>query len=248
MKHFLVAILSIICIDSFGQNCNRDTICQMDTIVIQVHPEKVHIKGKLDSSYTYKAFKCSKYTDAGLRIDIGISHYYYNAPTRAWLGNHGGPSIGFVLAIRHWNVGFRFKPWTVNPKQNLVFNSDTLSELAKLNPVKLDYFLGYSFDFKYNISIEPYIGYSKTVFAVINEDEIKAKFSIPTANGIIGGLSINKYFKLKEAEYIGIFANLGYSFVDYKATHKSLGLGYSEWTIGVAYKGFFKKEFYKRLK
>lgn len=247
MKQILVVILLILNNNSFGQNCNRDTICQLDTILIQPHLQKVNAKNKSDSNFVYKFFKCSKISNLGIRVDIGISKYYYNPPTKAWLGNHNGLSIGLILAIKHFNIGFRFKPWTVNPNQNLVFNSDTLSKLAKLNPVKLDYFLGYSFNFKYNISIEPYIGYSRTVFAVINENDLKTKFTIPAANGFITGLSLNKYFKLKNAKYIGLFANLGYSSVNYKTTHKSLGNGYTEWTLGISYKGFIEKEFFKRL-
>lgn len=246
MKHILVLILLTQSAVGFGQNCNWDAVCR-DTVVVKVYPNKLYMGGSLDSSYTYRALKCAKFTNIGVRIDIGGSRYYYNSSTSAWLGNHGGPSVGFVCAFKHWNIGFRFKPWTVHPGQKLAFNSDTLAETAKLNPVKLDYFVGYSVDFKHNVSVEPYIGYTRAIFEVINEEEIGAKFSIPSTGGLIFGLSINKYFKLKDGEYIGTFANVGYAVVDYKTTHTSLGVGYSEWTLGMVYKGFFYRQFNHRI-
>lgn len=248
MKQLLISLLISVSLNSFGQNTDWTPLCEPDTVVISeyLYPHGVWF-GWPDSSITYKALKCSKNTYFGLRMDIGVSQYRYNSTTKAWLGNHGGPSIGFAVAVKNWNVGFRFKPWTVNPHHNLIFNNDTLTGNADLNPVKLDYYLSYSFNFKYNLSLEPYLGYSKTVFAVINEDEIKKQFNIPTASGLIAGVSLIKYIKLKEAGYLGVFANWGFSNVNYTSTHESLGRGYSEFTIGVLIKSLYKRHYYQKI-
>jgi hypothetical protein len=200
-----------------------------------------------DSTTRFRAVMCKKITTTGLRIETGISKYFYNEKTQQWLGNHGGPNLNFILTVNKLNFGLRFKPWTVNPTKELVFNSDTLTKLASLNPVKVDYFVGYSIDLNHNISIEPYIGISNSTFHVINEVELKKSFTIPSINGLISGITFNKYFKIKEGEYIAVFANAGYSFTDFKKVHESLEMGYIDCTLGVAYKGFFVKQFLKKV-
>src|SRR5690606_15321916 len=147
------------CQESFSQKYDFKTICYPDTLTIQ---GSLNIKGMGDST-SFKAVRCEKRTNAGLRVEIGFSKYYYNTATENWLGNHGGPNFNFILTINKFNIGLRFKPWTVNPKSDLTFRNDTLSRLAELNPVKIDYYLGYSIDLKNNISLEPYLGYSRTV-------------------------------------------------------------------------------------
>lgn len=233
MKLIILIFLFPLCIiNTFGQNLNWEKKCENDTIIIS--RRIVH----LARTNSYKAIYCNKTSDFGLRFDIGASYYMYNKPTSNWLGNHYSLSVGFIFALRHFNFGFRFKPWTINPNTNLIFNNDTLTTTAKLNPIKLDYFVGYSIDFQKNISLEPYIGLSRNIFKVINEHELKKNFSIPETNGIITGISINKYFNIKEKKFISIFLNYGYSFVDFRKVNSELSRGYSEFTFGVAFKGF----------
>lgn len=202
---------------------------------------------RLGSSYTYKALECTKISSCGLRLDVGVTQYYYNTPTAAWLGNHGGPCLSLSIPIVKWNLGVRFKPYTVNPRGDLVFNKDTLTRKAKLNPVKTDFFVSYSFDFKYNFSCEPYLGYSINSFHVINQDSLKKLFVIPSTVGIIGGLTLNKYFRLSPETFMAVFASMGYAFADFKKAHPTLEAGYTEWTAGIAFKGFFKRRLYKKI-
>jgi hypothetical protein len=41
--------------------------------------------------------------------------------------------------------------------------------------------------------------------------------------------------------------NLAYSAVDYTRTHPSLGKGYVEMTLGIAYKGFYLRQFMEKV-
>lgn len=239
MRIRIITLLFQLCfINTFGQNLNWEKKCETDTVIIS--RPFIH----LNSTNSYKGIYCNKTSDFGLRIDVGVSRYIYNKSTSNWLGNHNSLSIGFIFALRHFNFGFRFKPWTVNPSNELIFNSDTLTKSADLNPIKLDYFIGYSIDFKNNISFEPYIGLSRNIFKVINEQELKKNFSIPETNGLITGLSINKYFNLKEKKFISIFLNIGYSFVNFNNVNSGLDRGYADITMGIAYKGF--TQFYNK--
>jgi len=247
-KLFLMFVLLFVRFNGFSQKCNREIECLLDTIDVPVFVKKFNLLGKEDSLYTYKAIICKKVTKFGMRFDIGVSQYFYNEPTANWLSNHGGPLFGFSVAYENWNIGARFKPYTINPTKNLDFNNTVLSNKAKLNPVKFDFYIGYSFDMKRNFSIEPYIGYSETMFVVINEKELNDKFNIPSSFGTIIGITLNKYIPTKKKyEYYTFFANIGIGLVDYTRTHKSLGMGYIDLSMGVAFKGFFKREFERKI-
>jgi hypothetical protein len=246
MKQIISIILfTISVLNGFSQKYLRDTVSFGDTLMI-TNPRSVKVLP--DTATVYKALNCKTRSNFGFRIEVAVSNYYYSQKVEQWLGNHWGPNFNFVFVYDKVNVGFRFKPATVIPKKELVFNSDTLTKAAMLNPVKIDFYLGYSVDFKYKISIEPYLGFSRTIFQVINEDSLNKKYSIPSAKGFSSGIVINKYFRIKKYQYISVFASSGYSFVDYRKVNKNLDTGYFEWTIGVAYKIFGEKNFLKRVK
>ena len=231
----------------YGQIIIDEIFCSLDTMLVKPVNEFRHIqKASIDSFEPYKAVWCEKRSKFGARIEIGISSYYYTQKTRNWLGNHGGPNFNFILTYDKFNFGFRFKPWTVNPGEELLFDNSLLPKYADLNPIKLDFYIGYSFDFKH-ISLEPYLGLSRNIFTVINEGELQETFSIPSVTGFINGVTVNKYFRIKKYEYISVFANVGYSIVDYTKVHNTLGKNYFEWSLGIAYKGFFTKKFMQKI-
>ncbi len=236
MKHLIIIPIFLICINSFGQKWIPETICSTDTMLVEPHISMKYNPQNMDTT-NLKRF----------RMEIAYSSYYYGEKTTSWIGQHGGPNFNFILVVDKLNFGFRFKPWTINPKQEMDFNGQTLPTTAELNNIKLDYYVGYSLDFDKLISVEPYVGYNRTSFLVINEDEIKQEFSFNKTGGLILGMTLNKYFKIKEHEYISVFGTAGYGFVDYKKVHPDLDNGYFEWNLGIAYKGFITKRFNKRV-
>ena len=232
----------------FGQKINDVIICSLDTFWVKPVSEIRYIqKTPVDSFAPYKAVWCKKRSKFGARIEIGVSCYYYNQKTKDWLGNHGGPNFNFILTYDKFNLGFRFKPWSVNPNKELLFDNKALTKYARLNPNKLDFYTGYSFDFNH-ISLEPYLGFSRNIFTVINEDELQETFSFPIVTGFINGITVNKYFRVsKKYEYVSVFSSVGYSIVDYRKVHSELGKNYFEWTLGIAYKGFFTRKFMQKI-
>ena len=169
------------------------------------------------------------------------------AEQKKWLGNHKAVLFGFSFVHRRINLGAKFKFATTTPKSLLVFNGDTLTYEAKLNPPKIDFYAGYSLDLKYNFSIEPYFGITRNIFYVINEKELNKSFNIPGVNGVNTGVTLNKYFKLKEFQFLSLFLTYGYGFTNFKKVNSSLGVGYSEWTLGLSYKVFAKKRFHEKV-
>ena len=237
----------LLSVNVWGQKIDNVVFCSLDTFLVKPAPEFRHIpKITIDSFEPYKAVWCEKSSKVGARIEIGISSFHYNQKTKDWLGNHGAPNFNFILVYDKFNLGFRFKPFTISPNKELMFDNKILPKYANLNPIKLDFYLGYSFDFRH-ISIEPYLVLSRNIFTVINEDKLQETFAIPSVTGFINGITVNKYFRIKNYEYVSIFSNIGYSIVDYKKVHNALGNNYFEWSLGIAYKGFFTRKFIQKI-
>jgi opacity protein-like surface antigen len=253
MKRLLVVMTSAILIStaSFGQKWITETICSSDTL--RVNPLTIEpslsLKYHRDSASVepYSLVACRTRSNLGYRVEMAISNYYYGNKTSSWIGQHGGPNFNFILVVNKLNFGFRFKPWTIDPNKEIDFSGQTLPTTSKLNNIKLDYYVGYSLDFNKLISLEPYIGYNRTSFRAINEDELNQEFIFNKTGGLIGGATLNKYFKLKNYGYISVFGTGGYGFVDYKKVHPDLDNGYFEWNLGIAYKGFGTKRFHKKV-
>lgn len=227
---------------------NWDTIehCRTDTILFE-QPIPMKPTEVADTTYPYLAVLCTTKARSGMRFDMGVSGYSYNAETKAWLGNHGGPSIGIAFFYNRFNIGCRAKPWTVIPRKDLMFHQLLLTDSALLNPIKVDYYIGYSIDLLHNISFEPYAGYTRSSFHVINEKELGHEYKIGRTGGLLLGGTLNKYFRTSAYGYFGISVSGGYGMVDFTRVHPALGSGYSEWNIGITYKWAFMKKYYKRI-
>lgn len=251
MKHVLLIFTStiLISITSFAQKWNQEIICSSDTLTVEPHLSKKYNQWVKDSvnQKPYKIVYCHTRSNVGFRMDFAVSNYYYGDKTSSWIGQHGGPNFNFILTISKLNFGFRFKPWTLSPKKELIFNGLTLPTTANLNNIRLDYYVGYSIDFDKLISLEPYIGYNRTSFHGVNNDLTVRNFSFNNTGGLIVGTTLNKYFHLKNYGYISVFGTLGYGFVDYKSVHPELDNGYLEWNIGIALKSFGVKHYSKRV-
>lgn len=152
-----------------GQQWNNDTICSNDTLIIKPRYRTKFSANPSDSELIpYKIIRCITRSNIGYRFELGYSNYYYGSQMTNWIGQHGGPNFNFIVTIDKLNFGFRFKPWTVNPKKEMEFGGKIVPTTADLNIIKLDYYLGYSFDFSRLFSLEPYVGYNRSLFIVIN--------------------------------------------------------------------------------
>ncbi len=216
------------------------------TVINKVSPKIVNNK-VIDSTYTIRILKCVKSSPLGLKFEAGYSRYFYNRKTAEWLGQHGGPTFGLALIIENTNVGVKFKPWTLYPQKSLDINGYVLPITTKLNPIKIDYFLSYNFNLKGNLTFEPAFGYTRSSFVILNEDDTGPSFSIPKIGGLLVGISASKHFTLKYNEFLSIFSNVEYAFVDYSKVSSDLGYGYFDFTLGIAFKGYFKKLVLKRI-
>jgi hypothetical protein len=242
-------LLLIIPINIYAQRWTNEVICSSDTLVVEPQATMRNVPTNQDEMQMqpYRIVECRTRSNFGLRLDVAISNYYYGEKTTSWIGQHAGPNFNFILTIDKFNIGFRFKPWTVEPRKELEFNGVILPATALLNPIKIDYYVGYSFDFDQLISLEPYLGYNRSSFVVINEDVLNQNFSFEKTGGLILGTTVNKYFRFRDYEYLSLFGSIGYGFVNFERVQASLDNGYFEWNLGIAFKGYFTRDFNRKV-
>jgi hypothetical protein len=217
-------LLLLLCLVQFTTVCFSQNNNQ-DTLIIQTKTIRI-----INSNW-------------GGRFNLGISSYNYGEKTSAWLGNHGGPDFNLAVCYKDFRFGFGFKPWTVNPKSELIFNNDTLTTFAKINPLKFEFLVGYNLSELQYINIEPYIGFVTNSFVVINEDVLHTKYDIPTENGLTLGLSIYKpIFEYDPFESLQLFINSNINLVNFANINTNLDKNFWSFEIGLSYQGWFTKK------
>lgn len=243
----LSLLFALISFQSIGQQFQDQIICSVDTVVVTVDTQREYIKVPGDTSYSYRAVLCTKRANAGFGFGMGGLKCSYNSATSEWLGTHGGVFVNFFIPINRFSLGFNMILATANQRKELVYNKDTIRTTAQVNPSKLEYYLGYSVNFKYNFSLEPFLGISKSIFYVKDTLYSKKEFSPPSIMGFFGGASIKKYFRFEEYVWLTLFTSVGYSVTDYRKINKDLGIGYYEWVIGAGFKQYLTRKFHKRI-
>lgn len=225
---------------SIGQNYEyyKTEVCSPDTITIDNNNLKIRLP--IDSLPTHREIWCTSISDLGIRIEFGFFGALYDKRTKIWMENSFGPAVGISISYRQFNFGVRPKVTTMLPRNNLIFGGDTLYDYFHVNPIKFDFFVGYSIDFDNLFSIEPYLAFSRNEFHVINQEDFNKSFKIPSFNSFKLGFTLNKYFSRKEYQFFTIFFNYAYSFANFTNINSQLGKGYNDFTLGIAHKAFSK--------
>jgi hypothetical protein len=242
LKAFLAALLMLqVSLCCHGQVYETDKICGTDTVDYR------SMNLKTMQPIHYKAFACTQAAKLGLRVNLGFSSFSYYGGTNHWLGKHNAGHFGVGIAHGKFNLGVSFALATVTPGSQLVFGGDTVTQSVQLNPVKSRYYAGYSIDLLRNFSIEPQFGLTRNSFFVINEKDLNKTFNIPKVDGLTAGATLNKYFRLKDFQFIAVFLSYNYSFSNYQNINTSLHSGYSEYSFGLSYKVFAKRKLFERI-
>lgn len=237
-------------IGAFAQEGSGEVKCSNDTVRIsELHRmQRIYIRD-VDSGEEIltQALFCYRRSNFGVRLEMGLSHFFYAPKTTLWLGEHFGPHFLFGASYKGFTLGIRFQPMTIQPQSVLAFNGIDLTSEAKLNRNMTIYQMGYSLNFNKLFSVEPFLGWNSTSFLVINEQDLQKQYAFSKANGLTLGLTLNKYFQVSEFGYMALFVTLGRGFLDFNQVHPSLERGYFDWTAGIAFKGFATKYFYRKV-
>ncbi len=226
---------------NYAQRFEFEKKCDGDTVQVEV------FKGGKEGRIRYKAESCQRPSRLGVRLETGAATYSYAPSVTNWIGNTPTISYGLGGAFKRLNFGFRWKPQVVNPKIEILMGDDVLYNSARIRSVKYDFYVSYSFDFKNLVSLEPYLGWTDNRFSVRNQSILAKSYEIPVASGFMGGITLNRYFHMGSYEYFAVFIRAGYSGSDYSRTHPTLDKGFWEAAFGIAYKGFYRHNFYDRL-
>ena len=218
MKNIYLILLFLNTCISFGQLRTEKQVQIGDTL--NVYFDSTLIRQEVLDNYS-------------MGMGLSYSKYYYAPETSSWLSDFSAPSIYILGRYRQFELLLTFRPTTINPKRNLVFNADTLTAAAQLNPIKLDLSLGYKVKLTNNSLFTPYLGYSISSFTVINEDQIGKKYDIPSTSGITLGANISYLLPVSFAWDIEFLLGAHYSFIDYSKVHPSLGKNYWGVDLGI---------------
>lgn len=243
MKATFMIVIFLVCgaVHGTAQIHRYTTTCKPDTVNID------HWNIKTGDREVYRAVSCSESYFIGVRVEAGSSRFSYTQRTKNWTGNHNAAVVGLAIVYGHFTVGAKFKLASVRPKYSLNFDGVIIGNEAVVNPTKWDLDVGYSFDLKYNFSLESYLALTSNNFILLNKEDSELTHSIGKTNAWTVGCTINKYFRIKNFEYFGLFVRYGYGFSDFRKIHTGLGKGFSEISLGVMYKGFLNHVFYKKI-
>lgn len=246
----VLACIILFPITACAQAWRGEVKCSNDTIRITElqRMQRVYIRD-VDSGEEIltQALFCYRRSNFGLRVEMGLSRFYYAPKTTLWLGTHFGPHFLLGANYNRLTLGIRFQPMTIEPQSVLAFNGLDLTSEAELNRNMAIFQLGYSFDLSKLVSVEPFVGWNSTSFLVINEEDLQKQYDFPKANGLAIGLTLNKYIQVSEFGYMAVFVTVGRGFLDFNQVHPSLERGYFDWTAGIAFKGFLTKYFYRKV-
>lgn len=226
---------------------SKDTICNADTVLVSGGMQYPKNKILPDMSSAFLATYCDINSKFGYKFEFGILQNIYSKSVANWIGNHLSADMGINLIYNNINLGFRYKPSTINPKTELRFNNVVLPKDADLDPIKSDYFVSYDFKLNDIYSIEPSVGYTISTFKVIDEKEGQ-HFNFNSVNGLTLGVAFNKNIRFDTFSYGILFGRINYGFVDYSQVYTNLGKNYLEACIGIAFKFNRKKTIYNLVK
>lgn len=171
--------------------------------------------------------------------------YYtrYKLNTLEWLGDNNNPHFSCFVKYNKIGLGFNFKINTLRPQTELTFNDEVMTKFTQLNVYSLEYYVSYSLDFPYGLSLEPYAGLNSTRFNVINEDKLNQEFNLNRAPGYFVGGKIHRYWRVQsntgtefqEDTLFSIYVDYYYSWTDFTRVQHRLTNNFFSWGFGVSF-------------
>lgn len=227
MSRWLAIIFLLIAFCSKGQN-DKSQFNIGDTIVASFH-----FKGVPDSVITEEYFLAEEVSAIGISLEVGLSYFIYNRQYNSWISNHISPYFGIGLIYNRLIFGARYRPWTLNTKDDIIIGSDTLPKNTLLNANKNELYLGYQFYKSEKYQIHFYTGSVIESYYIHDKNELHLKSTLPRLKGYLIGFNISRDF-YSRIGYCSIFMNSSYQLTNYGKLKDSFGIGNMQFTIGVS--------------
>lgn len=243
VKQLTLLLLScLLATAGHAQRYDKTEYCGTDTIRVR------GLDRRFARAVDYLAIQCTRVGEWGVRVEWGYASPIYNGTTQQWLGSHASMPLGLAFSYGNFNLGVRAKPSLMQPRSDIVIDGQVLDKEMRVNPAKIDIYAGYTFNLGANFSFEPYAGITRHSCEVYDEEKFNKHFSLSPFTGLHAGATINKYFRLRDVQHLGVFAGYSYGWAKFEKWQPTLEGNYSEWMVGVVFKAVEKRRYYRRVR
>ncbi len=195
----------------------------------------------------YNFIKKYKKSESGGAISAtAYKHTFLPDESKLWLDNY--PAIGFSFGYIRNNISYMFNMSFLKVETNsaLVYGRDTLSDTIGINPINMEFSLGYVWDLWNSLYITPAISFDIFSPGPSPDAGKPVKFKIPTIYGTGLSLTIDKRLKVEDESFAGYVGSLrsGITYNDFSKIKDGLG-NYRYFTeVSFGWKGWTRKRDY----
>lgn len=191
-----------------------------------------------DTTVVMKNGKSKLYIRKNWAYQINVLGNYtmYDNKTEKWLGNHSGNVFGFEVERKGIFAMIDARMFsTVRPGVELLINDKIVPFDAKINPIRTDIAVGYKLDLLTFLTLNSHIGWMKSSFRVINEDELGETYDIPGKSGLTIGSGLNLYLGARYMYFV-LFLKYNFNLSNYSQINSNLGDHFHSIELGGSFK------------
>jgi hypothetical protein len=161
----------------------------------------------------------------------GLPSFQNFGDTRKWIEKGSGNEIILgSLGYNNVHLNLSYKYFNDLRSENIItFEDYQFPNTAEYRKVFMNLTLSYEHELTRRLFIDPQIGWVRAHVTSNVIDNLGNEIELNNADGIIIGTNFTKYFQIITKGYLGIFVNVNYNMINYKAISENLGgntLGY----------------------
>jgi len=181
--------------------------------------------------YNFKLQAQSDEYDWSFKFGWSIPSFRNFGDTKEWVDKGKGNELILAsLGYKNIHLNLQYKYFFGLKSENIIiFNNYEFPTTADYRQVFMNFTFSYEYELTSRLFIEPQIGWVRTQITSNVIDSDGNEIVLNNADGLIIGSNLTKYIKLFGDNYVGIFININYNFINYKTISNDLGgntLGY----------------------
>jgi len=214
MRQLLIMIISSLLItNSFSQKTNCDKLINNGIFIKSQWGIKFEIEGLLHQKLNQDFVK-NKLVTAG-----GFSVFYKK----------------FFLNNEVYTVEF-------SPIKEMHFDNKIFDNTAEFISINFNTVIGYSYNYNNNWGSDFRIGVNLTDIDLKNSEEINEVYMSNFVMGVIVGISLDRYIKLKDFKYLVLGLGIDYYSTNYQSISSNLNRSSMNYSLTIGYKFWFSKK------
>jgi hypothetical protein len=177
--------------------------------------------------------------DWSFKFGWGLPSFRHTGDTKEWIEKGSGSeiilgSLGYKYV--HLNLSYKYFNGLVSDNVN-IFEGYQFPITATYRQVFMNLSLSYEYELIRRIYLEPQIGWVRTHLTSNVVDNNGDEIELNKADGLTIGTNLTKYIKIMKKGYLGVFVNINYNMIDYKAISNDLGGNTFGYGFGFVIKG-----------